>query len=476
MTHWPLGTVRYLFKPTGAGGSYVPSPIIQPFVDAGLRDDMTVLYGLTHYPIDAGMGGTHEAGTVMMSTGHSVPGVRFNGGESDDAVAGGPSFDQIFLKSVPALKVAGNGYVNAICDARVDSLETSTQCLSYSYSVRSIAAASGGMVSEAIPLLPDLSPLNLYTSLFAGFMPGGATAQNQDELARALKKRKSVLDFALRELDRLKTLAPGSERFKIEVHAAAIRKLELGLSEPEPPVPGLNCQLPEKPDRGIVGQHGSKSVFYAGNIPSPELSSDDTLHAQVGKLHMSVIAAAFQCDLLRVATFQWAPGQSHVSFKGQYPGRPDVSYMHHPMSQLITNGQLPLGNAAPGGEPGDILQFLGNVQTWYNTQHAELLLMLKNTKDSYGNSLLDHTVVPYLTEIAACTHERQPLPAFIFGGRALGMQHGSYLDFEASPRCHNDLWATVAQAYLGSDPLAKLASETFFKTDVKPIEGLWRAP
>ena len=56
------------------------------------------------------------------------------------------------------------------------------------------------------------------------------------------------------------------------------------------------------------------------------------------------------------------------------------------------------------------------------------------------------------------------------------MQHGSYLNFEANVRCHNDLWATLAQAFLGSDPLDKLASDTFFKTDVSPIEGLWQAP
>jgi len=477
MTHWPLGTVRYLFRPTGSGESYTPSAIIKPFVDAGLRNDMTVLYGLSHNPFASGKGGAHEAGTLLMSTGQGTPGVRLNGGEGDDAVAGGPSFDQIFLKNVADLQTAGASAdaVNAICDARVDSLETSTQCLSYGYASRSIAAATGGMVVEATPLLPELSPLQLYLRLFSKFMPGGSSSSNQAALARAIVNRKSVLDFALRELDRVKRLAPSAERVKIDIHAEAIRKLELSLT-PLDELPNNLCRVPPAPDAAVVGKSGSQLVSSGDpENPVPGPDSEDTLHAQVGRLHMGVIVAALQCDLTRVATFQWAPGQSHVAFKGLYPGRPDQSYMHHPTSQLVTGGSA-LGNGSPGGTQGDILQFLGKVQTWYNAQHAELLLLLKNTHDGFGNSLLDHTVVPYLTEIAACTHQREPLPAFIFGGKALGMRHGSFLDFENDVRCHNDLWASVAQAYLGADPLSKLRGETFYQADVKPIEGLWQAP
>ena len=165
-----------------------------------------------------------------------------------------------------------------------------------------------------------------------------------------------------------------------------------------------------------------------------------------------------------------------MAFKGLYPGQPDTSYVHHPTSHRVVDSQLPLGDAAPQGASADVLQFLANVQTWYNQKHAALLVALKSAQDSYGNSLLDNTVVPYLTEVATCTHERQPLPAFIFGGKTLGMQHGSYLNFEANPRHHNDLWMTIAQAYLGGDPLGQLTAETFAKAGVAPIAGLWQAP
>jgi len=479
LTHWPVGTVRYLFKPTGTGASYTASKIIQPFIDAGLKDDMSVFYGFTHQPFNSGIGGGHESGTPMMTTGCRVPGTRANGGEHDDGVSGGPSFDQVFLKNVPDLKTPGAGYVNAICDARVDSLETSTQCLSYGYATRSIAAANGGNVTEATPLLPELSPLQLYLSLFSNFMPGGSTGGNQAELLRALKMRKSVLDYALSELKTLKTLGPASESSKIDSHAEAIQKIESQLQTQieTGPVNMDSCVAPSKPDASAVGSKGSKNDYTNdANNPPMQKSSDEALHEQVGNLHMGILIAAFQCDLTRVATFQWSPGTNHVSFKGQYPGRPDAIYMHHPTSHLIGSGGVTLGNSSVGGTMGDLAQFLGNIQTWYNSKHAALLKKLKEAKDSFGNSLLDHTVVPYVTEVAVTTHEREPLPAFIFGGKALGMTHGQYYNFESKLRHNNDFWMTVAQAYLGADPLSKLSAEKFDKKGVTPVAGVWKAP
>ena len=41
---------------------------------------------------------------------------------------------------------------------------------------------------------------------------------------------------------------------------------------------------------------------------------------------------------------------------------------------------------------------------------------------------------------------------------------------------HNQLWATVAQAFLGADAVSKLAGEVYVKTGASPIPGLWAAP
>ncbi len=477
MTHWPVGTLRYHWVPSGSGTSYTTSRILQPFEDAGLREDMIVLYGLKHG--FTGLGGGHEDGTPFMTTGANSPGTRDNQGEDDDGCAGGPSWDQILLKNVPDLQRSGAGYANAICDARIDSYETSTQCLSYSYTKRSIASARpGGQLSEATPLLPVLSPVQLYMNLFGNFMPGGSTG-NEDAILRALRARKSVLDYALGELASIKLIAPGSEASKIDLHAEAIRKIELQISDQlaNPTPSSMGCMAPAAPDPNLLGKTGSK-FDYDNPLTN---TADDALHEQVGKVHAGIIMAAFQCDLIRVATFQWSPGTNHVSFKGMYPADTNAIYMHHPLSHKVQDPAFFDGSPPTSGTNASIFEFLVNVNTWYNAKTADILNSFKSATDVYGNTLLDHTVVPYVTEVAQAAHlPRSNIPALIFGGKALGMKGGQFQNFQNSNRSHNDVWLSVAQAFLKtSDPLGAIKANetpTFVTTGASPISGLWTAP
>lgn len=481
MTHWPVGTIRYHFLPSGSGTGYTTSRILQPFEDAGLREDMIILYGLHQRGIDAGCGGGHESGTPMTTTGANVPGTRSNGGEADDGAAGGPSFDQIFLNHVEALQRPGIGYANAICDARVDSQETSTQCLSYGYTTRSIAAArvaggcGAGQITEAVPLLPELSPVQLYMQLFGGFMPGGQdNTGNQDALLRALIMRKSVLDYSLDELERIRTLAPADQGTKIDQHAQVIRKIEEQLADQieNGAGPAMGCQVPTSPDPALVGKTGSK-FDYGSETTS---TSDENIHRQIGELHSSLIRSAFECDIIRVATFQWSPGTNHVSFGGQFPDDPSAILMHHPLSHRILDRAFSMDGPPSTAYEASVVEFLVNIQTWYNTQMANVINGFKNATDVYGGNLLDYTVMPYVTEVAETTHSREPLPAMIFGGRALGLQGGQFQNF-AQGRSQNDMWMTCAQALLQmADPMPTFQNQVFYKQGVSPISGLWQAP
>ena len=469
VTHWPNGTAQTQFVPTGTGTSYVPSPLLRPFEDKGLRSDMIALMGMGHTL--SGQGGPSESGTVFMMTGKDSPGTRMNTGEFDDSVAGGPSWDQIFLKNVPVLarrdssgSIVGPGSVNAICDARVDSYETSTRCLSYDYATRQIdSARPGGTVTEHLPRLPTLRPTDLYATLFSGFIPDG------DPLGalKALRMRKSVLDSSLRELSRLSTLAPAAERPKIDVHADVIRRLERQISEQIAGGGPNACVIPAPPS-GVTGKTGD-NVQDASNPIAGE--DDSATHESVGKTHLAIIRAAFQCDIIRVATFQWAPGTGHVALAGLNPDAPDTAYIYRQMSR-----RMPIGTFWTGGVPTtnvDVWSVMVNAWLWYNTKMADILAEFKTASDVLGGNLLDHTVIPYVTEIANPGSSYQNLPSLVFGGRALGMQAGQ---FQTVSGPLNKLWVTIAQAYLGENAMNALSNETFVKTDVAPIPGLWVSP
>jgi hypothetical protein len=94
-----------------------------------------------------------------------------------------------------------------------------------------------------------------------------------------------------------------------------------------------------------------------------------------------------------------------------------------------------------------------------------------------GNSVLDYTVVPFLTEVGNASHSRSNKPSLIFGGKALGMKGGQFLNFSTN-RPQVDVWLTAAQAFFGNNnPLASLpTSEKFSRAGAAVINGLWAPP
>jgi hypothetical protein len=223
------------------------------------------------------------------------------------------------------------------------------------------------------------------------------------------------------------------------------------------------------PDASLEGKNGDT---LDGDYTQPEVStSDETTHESVGKAHAAILRAAFACDLIRVATFQWSPGTNHVSFKGLDPNDPDTIYMHHPLSHRVTdsaffNGPRPATNAY-------VWDAMVNANRWYFQKTADIIDEFRlevDPLDPTGNSLLDRTVIPMITEVAEAAHTREGHAAIIFGGTRLGMQGGQYRSVSG---IHNQLWATVAQAFLGAEAASKLSGEAYVKSGANRISGLW---
>jgi hypothetical protein len=484
MMHWPVGTVRDQFIPSGSSANYTtsktgqgPGYILSPFDTPELRAHTIVLHGFNMDGI-RGEGGGHEDGTPFVTTGASSPGTRANGGEADDGCAGGPSWDQILLKHVPGLSklneqgtIIGRGYYNAICDRRVDSYETSTRCLSYGYEQQSInSARPGGTIRENRPLLPEMSPLTAYKDLFGGFIPGAAITDR--EVLKQLRLRKSVLDYSLRELQRLKALGPASERDKIDGHAQAIRKLEAQLSDQIAGGNGRECALPPLPDSALTGREGQSLRADYDQLQAN--ASDEVTHEAVGMAHAAILRTAFACDLIRVATFQWSPGTNHVSFRGLDPSSPDTIWMHHPLSHQVAEATF--FNGPRPAEKAYIWDAMVNANRWYFQKTANIIDEFRRQIDPLapnGGSLLDNTVIPLITEVAEASHTREGHAALVFGGKRLGMQGGQY---QSVSGIHNRLWTTVAQAFLGADGLERLDDETYVKHGAATIPGVWVAP
>jgi hypothetical protein len=498
ITRWPVGIVAgsgdALWKPTS--GSVGGSLALQPFAERGLGPDMTVIRGLT---TPFGAGGAEEGGTVALVTGVAPPGTRAGQVESDDAYAGGPSFDQILLKQVAGLQRPGPGYANSIVDSRTDFGETASKTLSYSHETQPVNALSGPGV-EAKPLPGVISPLAQYANLFSTFVPGtpgtgggggaggaggGAPQPVADAILKRLVGRRSVLDFSIEELNQLKRLAPSAARNKLSIHTDAVVAAEASV------VNAINAYTRAGGGTGgsggMAGTGGGSGESTCGpcqsgdvNAPSPVMGvadpplgwgnsfSDPTrgtlddapIHAEAGKAHLDVLKAAFICDVIRVGTFQWSTATNHVGF-ALYPGT-TTPYQHHPASHKINTADT-LASASLTGL-NVAAQFLFHVHSWYFARHAENFAAWKNAVDGCGNNLLDYTCVPFLTEVTACSHERSNMAAMIIGGKKLGFVHDRYVAMRMTT---GELWGTIAQAFGYTSTAAPFAA---------PVAGFWTKP
>jgi hypothetical protein len=405
--HHPVGTVRSNWVCEGTETDFTLSRILSPFEP--VKSHMVVLDGMDI--VAPGVGGGHEKGTVTVMTGLRTTEL-YPGNGGDDPRAPGPSLDQVFLRESASLQGPPIASLQVSCDDRVDVGEFSTRRLSYS--------------GVSAPMDPYLVPHLTYERVFGTLMPGGAS----DTLNRARMLKKSVLDFSLRDLAKLRALAPSSEHERLDAHEAAVRALETEL-EATPDNPAT-CGLDQSPEQLAPFTDGSANRIGNGVYSTVDANRrDDEIHETIGRLHFAVIRAAFQCDLTRVVTFQWSPGTNHVSFQGMYPGQATSIKMHHPLSHEFNNPDAP--------------EFLTNVDTWYSQRTSELLQTLLQTPDVGGGNLLDNTLIPYVTEVARADHSFGNAPFVVFGGPGVRIL-GNRLKRYSPRRPVNDMWLAAAQA------------------------------
>ena len=294
--------------------------------------------------------------------------------------------------------------------------------------------------------MPEISPLMQYTNLFSGFMPGttgtggaggggqagsgGAAARHQpvaDAMLKKLVGRRSVLDFSVEELNQLKRLAPSEARNKLSIHTDAVLAAESAVTNaintgyPNPrgggggggtgreaaararaatrPVAAPAATQPAAPPN-VVG-HGRSHERRRERLRQPDrrMQDDAPVHAQAGALHLDVLKAAFVCDLIRVGTYQWSPGTNHVGF-ALYPGH-DPAVPAPPDQPQDRHGRHHRVRDARGVEPRP-RSSSSTCTAGTSRATPRTSPIWKNTVDGCGNSLLDFTCVPFLTEVQAC--------------------------------------------------------------------------
>ncbi len=207
----------------------------------------------------------------------------------------------------------------------------------------------------------------------------------------------------------------------------------------------------------------------------PTRPSEGTSYAQRYADHASVIAAAFACDLTRVATIAFED-QDPADCGGEPTGSLHNDYAHD------TKDRNPQG----GSEEANTV--MTNAAVNHGDTVASLLTALDAQKDGDGTSLLDNTIVVWTSELACGRHNGSmaysDLP-FIIAGGGNALKLGRYVSFaesHATPYSevdgpaptnvgpsHNQLWVSLCHA-MGLTDVNSVGVESIKLTDNSTLD------
>jgi Protein of unknown function (DUF1552) len=278
-------------------------------------------------------------------------------------------------------------------------------------------------ISAGNPTPLERDPAVVWKRLFpegplSGSGSGGAMPDGALEDAR--RRKRSVLDFLVKEFSVAKTKVSKEDRDKLDQHAQLVREMEMRIDSVKPTVPvATNC-----PELSRLAQMDFEK--YAA------MSDGEEFNALVDG-QFSAIQAAFACDLSRVAmvSVSFPPGELF----GYKPGDFGIQHEHDFCHKFETNTNKPPEQSA----------ILTNGYKVYSTVFAKLLAKLDAVKESDGSSLLDNTAVLWTGQIAKGLHGLSGGRWLYAGGLGGKLKTGRYLA-NVTGRSNADFFSTITSA------------------------------
>ncbi|MGA9525337.1 MAG: DUF1552 domain-containing protein [Myxococcaceae bacterium] len=250
--------------------------------------------------------------------------------------------------------------------------------------------------------LPVISaPVEAFDHVFSNFNGG------DPGFARIRARRASVLDAVRGQLASVNRSLSGEDRARLEHHLTLVRDLETRLAAT---TRGEACFKPTRP--GAL-----------------EPDSETTMQ-QVAELQMDLMVLAFACDLTRVGTLQFSQAQNHIAFPWLESGMDGHTLSH-------------VGRSDP------VRVQIGWRDRWYAERFAGLLERLAAIPEGDG-TLLDHTQILWVNELAeGNTHSQKNMP-FVLAGHAAGFRMGRCVQYNGAS--HSDLLLSLLHGMGVDDP------------------------
>jgi hypothetical protein len=381
LLYTPNGVISDAWWPTNVSSetAFELNAIHQPL--APFRSRLTFVGGVDLTVTNEGPGGLHQKGIGGLFTGRKLQsGSQFVDGCGQTAGwADGISVDQAVVKAVAA-------------NTLLPSLELGVRALDNDVQGR-ISYAGPGQ-----PLPPINDPLDAFNRLFS--MLGASSAS----IAALRQNRRSVLDTVQAQFASFSPRLSSDDRKKLDAHLTLVRDVERRLTD--------------------VTSERACSAPSAPPTLDPQNPSDMPL---IADLELDMLAAAFACDLTRVASFQISTSLNRIA----YPWLNNSTLEGHTLSHA-------------GPSDTEAHDELVSRQTWHAGRLAHLLTRLSEIQEVDGTSVLDNTLVVWGNEVSqGNTHSHANMPFLLVGG-GWHFRTGRFVQNQGLP--HNNLLVSVLNA------------------------------
>ncbi len=277
-------------------------------------------------------------------------------------------------------------------ETRLPSLELGTQNGAQSGNCDSgYSCAYSSNISWRTPSSPmakEINPRALFIRMF-----GDPKARSSEaEIAREATYTRSILDMVLEDSKRLKTRIGATDQAKLDEYLEGVRSIEKQVQGVEK----LSAAVPP-------------SMELPTSIPQD--------HGAHLRLMFDLLAAAFQTDTTRVATFMLANSGSNNTF-------PSIG---------VTEGHHTLSHHASAK---DKLDKIKKIDTFYVEQFSYFLQKLHAIKEEKG-TVLDNSMIVYGGAISdGNRHNHDDLPVILAGKGGGTIASGRFVKMSGQPMCN----------------------------------------
>lgn len=385
----PNGVNGAAWRPEAKGDAFAWTPTLEPL--APFRSRVLVLSGLAHAKANANGDGPGDharaAGTFLTGAqAFKTSGAGVRVGTSVDQVAAAVVGRE---STFPSLELGCDpGAVSGECDSGYSCAYSSN--LSWR--------------TPTTPMAKEVDPRLVFDRLFADGVEGPVA----ERIAR-WKQRKSILDLALDDADRLRARLGESDRAKVDEYLEGVRSVERRIAR------AVEASLERNEAVKGAGKAGGGGGEVAAGKRPGAIPKDLGEHA---KLMSDLLVLAFQGDVTRVSTF-------FVANEGNGRSYPSIGVKegHHGLSHH-------------GGDPAAIAK-IQKIDRYHVELLAHLLAGLRAVKEGDG-TLLDHAMIVYGSGIGdGNRHNHDELPILLAGGGNGSLVGGRHLVYPRStPLCN----------------------------------------